>query len=75
MLYFKRILFSAVFDRSNSKVTFTASTERGVDIEEVAHNTPEKIIKVSVDPATGIQPFHCRRMAYKLGLRMSSQNK
>ncbi len=65
----KEYYFSVVFDRSNSNVTFIASTEGGVDIEEVAHNTPEKIIKVSVDPATGIQPFHCRRMAYKLGFK------
>lgn len=65
----KEYYFSVVFDRSNSKVTFIASTEGGVDIEEVAHNTPEKIIKVSVDPATGIQPFHCRRMAYELGFK------
>ncbi|WP_341758291.1 ADP-forming succinate--CoA ligase subunit beta [Candidatus Tisiphia endosymbiont of Ditula angustiorana] len=65
----KEYYFSAVFDRSNSKVTFIASTEGGIDIEEVAHNTPEEIIKVSVDPATGIQPFHCRRMAYKLGFK------
>ncbi len=65
----KEYYFSIVFDRSNSKVTFIASTEGGVDIEEVAHNTPEKIIKVSVDPTTGIQPFHCRRMAYKLGFK------
>ncbi|WP_342260295.1 ADP-forming succinate--CoA ligase subunit beta [Candidatus Tisiphia endosymbiont of Metellina segmentata] len=65
----KEYYFSVVFDRSNSKVTFIASTEGGVDIEEVAHNTPEKIIKVSVDPATGIQSFHCRRMAYKLGFK------
>ncbi|MFU7502139.1 MAG: ADP-forming succinate--CoA ligase subunit beta [Candidatus Tisiphia sp.] len=65
----KEYYFSAVFDRSNSKVIFIASTEGGVDIEEVAHNIPEKIIKVSVDPATGIQPFHCRRMAYKLGFK------
>lgn len=65
----KEYYFSVVFDRSNSKVTFIASTEGGVDIEEVAHNTPEKIIKVSVDPATGIQPFHCRRMVYKLGFK------
>ncbi|MCC8483896.1 MAG: ADP-forming succinate--CoA ligase subunit beta, partial [Rickettsia endosymbiont of Labidopullus appendiculatus] len=65
----KEYYFSAVFDRSNSKVTFIASTEGGVDIEEVAHNTPQKIIKVSVDPATGIQPFHCRQIAYKLGFK------
>ena len=44
-----------------------ASTEGGVDIEDVAEKTPEKIIKVSVDPATGLQPFHCRSLAFGLG--------
>lgn len=63
----KEYYFSVVFDRTTSRITFMASTEGGVDIEEVASHTPEKIIKVSVDPATGIQPFHCRAIAYKLG--------
>ena len=44
-----------------------ASTEGGVDIEKVAEKNPEKIIKVSVDPATGLQPFHCRALAFGLG--------
>ncbi|MCC8417500.1 MAG: ADP-forming succinate--CoA ligase subunit beta [Rickettsia endosymbiont of Bryobia graminum] len=65
----KEYYFSAVFDRNKSKITFIASTEGGIDIEEVAEQNPEKIIKVTVDPATGIQPFHCREIAYKLGFK------
>ncbi|MGC0371905.1 MAG: hypothetical protein DGJ47_000606 [Rickettsiaceae bacterium] len=61
--------FSAVMDRSLNCVTFMASTEGGVDIEEVADNSPEKIIKISVDPATGIMPFHCRSIAFSLGFK------
>ncbi len=63
----KEYYFSLVLDRALSRVTFMASTEGGVDIEEVAENTPEKIIKISVDPATGIQGFHCRTIAAGLG--------
>lgn len=63
----KEYYFSAVLDRSSSRITFMASTEGGVDIEEVANKTPEKIIKVSVDPATGILPFHCRSLSFRLG--------
>lgn len=63
----KEYYFSVVIDRSTNRVTFMASTEGGVEIEEVAHNTPEKIIKVSVDPATGVQAFHCRQIAFGLG--------
>jgi succinyl-CoA synthetase beta subunit len=63
----KEYYFSAVLDRVTSRITFMASTEGGVDIEEVAKNTPEKIIRVSVDPATGLQPFHCRAIAFSLG--------
>lgn len=65
----KEYYFSAVFNRSKSTITFIASTEGGIDIEEVAQANPEKIISVSVDPATGIQPFHCREIAYKLGFK------
>lgn len=63
----KEYYFSAVLDRATSRITFMASTEGGVDIEDVAKKTPEKIIKVSVDPATGLQPFHCRSLAFGLG--------
>ena len=55
-------------DRQTSRVSFVASTEGGMDIEEVAHNTPEKILSFSVDPATGYQAFHGRRIAFNLGL-------
>ncbi|SEL38480.1 succinyl-CoA synthetase (ADP-forming) beta subunit [Roseovarius azorensis] len=55
-------------DRGTSRVSFVASTEGGMDIEEVAERTPEKILSFSVDPATGYQPFHGRRIAFALGL-------
>lgn len=64
----KEYYFSAVMDRSSSCITFMASTEGGMDIEEVAHSHPEKIIKVKVDPASGIQGFHGRKIAFGLGL-------
>lgn len=59
---------SAVMDRETATVTFVASTEGGMEIEEVAHNNPEKLIKVHVDPTIGIQEFHKRKLAYGLGL-------
>ncbi|MCR9158942.1 MAG: ADP-forming succinate--CoA ligase subunit beta, partial [Rhodobacteraceae bacterium] len=55
-------------DRQTSRVSFVASTEGGMDIEEVAESTPEKILSFSVDPATGYQAFHGRRIAFNLGL-------
>ena len=55
-------------DRQTSQISFVASTEGGMDIEEVAASTPEKIISFSVDPATGYQGFHGRRIAFNLGL-------
>ncbi len=65
----KEYYFSAILDRANSCITFMASTEGGVDIEEVAEHSPEKIVRVSVDPATGVQPFHCRNIAFGLGFK------
>lgn len=65
----KEYYFSVVLDRANSRITLMASTEGGVDIEEIAHNSPKKIIKVAVDPATGVQPFHCRQIAFGLEFR------
>jgi succinyl-CoA synthetase beta subunit len=62
----KEYYFSMVLDRATSCIVIMASTEGGVEIEEVAHATPDKIIKVAVDPATGIQPFHCRQIAFGL---------
>jgi succinyl-CoA synthetase beta subunit len=55
-------------DRETSKIAFVVSTEGGVNIEEVAHNTPEKIVTFSVDPATGIMPHHGRHVANALKL-------
>jgi succinyl-CoA synthetase beta subunit len=54
--------------KRTSRVTIMASTEGGMEIEEVAHNNPEKILKVAVDPATGISGFHARKIAFGLGL-------
>jgi succinyl-CoA synthetase beta subunit len=64
----KELYLSVLLDRATSRVTFMASTEGGMDIEEVAEKTPEKIIHVSIDPATGMQGFHARRIAFGLGL-------
>ena len=65
----KRELYLGVLlDRQTSRITFMASTEGGMEIEEVAKHTPEKIIRVAVDPAAGLQGFHARRIAYGLGL-------
>ena len=64
----KEFYLSALIDRVTSRVAFVASTEGGIDIEEVAHNTPEKILTFSVDPATGIMPHHGRRVAQALQL-------
>jgi succinyl-CoA synthetase beta subunit len=59
---------SALVDRETSCVAFVVSTEGGMDIEEVAHKSPEKIITFSVDPATGFMPHHARHVADALGL-------
>ncbi len=64
----RELYLSILVDRSTSRVTIMASTEGGMDIEEVAELTPEKILKVSVDPATGMLPFHARKLAFGLGL-------
>ena len=64
----KELYLSMVIDRASSRVTFIASTEGGMDIEEVAHKHPEKILKLAVDPASGMQPFHSRKLAFGLKL-------
>jgi succinyl-CoA synthetase beta subunit len=64
----KEFYLSALVDRATAQVAFVVSTEGGMDIEEVAHKTPEKIITFSVDPATGVMPHHGRRVARALGL-------
>ena len=62
------LYLALLVDRTTSRVSFVCSTEGGMDIEEVAAETPEKILSFSVDPATGYQPFHGRRIAFALGL-------
>src|SRR5579871_5728831 len=64
----REFYLSALVDRSTSRVAFVVSTEGGMDIEEVAHKTPGKILTFSVDPATGIMPHHGRRAAQVLKL-------
>ncbi|HEY8580143.1 MAG TPA: ADP-forming succinate--CoA ligase subunit beta [Beijerinckiaceae bacterium] len=64
----KEFYLSALVDRATSRVSFVVSTEGGMDIEQVAHDTPEKILTFSVDPATGVMPHHGRTVAKALGL-------
>jgi succinyl-CoA synthetase beta subunit len=64
----RELYLALLIDRKTSRISFVASTEGGVSIEDVAHNTPEKIVSFDVDPATGLQPFHGRRVAFALGL-------
>jgi succinyl-CoA synthetase beta subunit len=64
----RELYLGMLIDRATSRVTVMASTEGGMEIEEVAARTPEKILKVAVDPATGLQPFHARKIAFGLGL-------
>jgi succinyl-CoA synthetase beta subunit len=65
----RELYLGAIIDRANDCVTFMASTEGGMEIEEVAAATPEKIHMVSIDPATGIMPFHARKIAFGLDLK------
>ncbi|MEQ9520496.1 MAG: ADP-forming succinate--CoA ligase subunit beta [Parvibaculum sp.] len=64
----RELYLSALVDRATSRISFIASTEGGMDIEEVAAKTPEKILTFEVDPASGISSFHGRKVAYALGL-------
>ncbi|MEK9723886.1 MAG: ADP-forming succinate--CoA ligase subunit beta, partial [Rhodospirillaceae bacterium] len=64
----RELYMGMLLDRESSRLLIMASTEGGMEIEEVAAKTPEKILKITVDPATGIQPFHARELAYGLGL-------
>ena len=71
----KELYLGVVLDRTTSTVTFMASREGGVEIEEVAAAHPEKIIKVAIDPITGFQPFHGRKLAFGLGLEGATLKK
>ena len=64
----RELYLSLLIDRATSRITIMASTEGGMDIEEVAAKTPEKIIKVAIDPAQGLMPYHARQIAFGLGL-------
>lgn len=65
----KELYLGAVIDRSKQRIVFMASTEGGVEIEKVAHDTPEKILTATVDPIVGIQPYQGRELAFALGLK------
>ena len=64
----KEFYLALLVDRVTSRIAVVASTEGGMDIEDVAHNTPEKITTITVDPATGLMPHHSRAIANALGL-------
>lgn len=64
----RELYLGAVVDRSSRRIVFMASTEGGVDIEKVAHQSPEKILKTTIDPLVGAQPFQGRELAFQLGL-------
>ncbi|GAK34269.1 succinate--CoA ligase [ADP-forming] subunit beta [Iodidimonas nitroreducens] len=64
----KELYLSILVDRASGRPAIIASTEGGMDIEEVAANTPEKILTLTIDPATGLMPFHQRRIGFSLGL-------
>jgi succinyl-CoA synthetase beta subunit len=65
----QELYLGAVVDRSSQRIVFMASTEGGVEIEKVAEETPEKILKAEIDPLTGAQPYQGRELAFKLGLK------
>jgi succinyl-CoA synthetase beta subunit len=64
----RELYLGLVLDRASSQVVFMASQAGGMEIEEVAHNTPDAIYKEYIDPAIGFQPYQARRLAFKLGL-------
>ena len=65
----RELYLGAVIDRSSQKVVFMASSAGGMEVEEIARNTPELIHKISLDPLTNAQPFQARELAFKLGLK------
>lgn len=70
----RELYLGAVVDRASRRVVFMASTEGGVDIEKVAEASPEKIFSVAIDPMTGVMPFQCRDIGFKLGLTTQQMN-
>jgi succinyl-CoA synthetase beta subunit len=65
----RELYLGMLIDRASSRATVMASTEGGMEIEEVAAKAPEKILKVGIDPVTGLQPFHARKLAFGLKLK------
>ena len=64
----KELYLGVLVNRSNKRIVFMGSSEGGMDIEEVAEKTPEKILTVAVDPITGLQPYQCRQLGFSMGL-------
>ncbi len=64
----RELYFSVLLDRENSRIAFVASAAGGMNIEEVAAHEPEKILRIDVHPAAGLQSYQCRRLAFGLGL-------
>ena len=64
----RELYLGMLIDRATSRITIMASTEGGMEIEEVAAKTPEKILQVEIDPAAGMQSYHARKIAFGLGL-------
>jgi succinyl-CoA synthetase beta subunit len=69
----RELYLALVIDRETRRIVVMASTEGGMDIEEVADKHPEKILKVAVDPATGLMPFQARQLSFSLGLTGPAQ--
>lgn len=67
----RELYLGVVIDRSTQKITFMFSTEGGVEIEKVAEQTPEKILKFTMDPLMKVMPYQCREIGFKLGLTLS----
>jgi succinyl-CoA synthetase beta subunit len=65
----RELYLGAVVDRASRRVVIMASTEGGVEIEQVAEKTPEKIVKITVDPLVGVMPYQCRETGFQLGLQ------
>ncbi len=65
----RELYLGLLVDRASSRVTLVASSEGGVEIEQVAQENPERILRVAIDPAIGLQPFHARKLAFGLGLQ------
>ena len=65
----QELYLGAVIDRASQRLVIMASTEGGVEIEKVAEETPDKILQIAIDPVTGVMPYQCRELGFKLGLQ------